>query len=74
MTLDGFGLATAVIIYRRPDHKWLLQEYIWQDYDICPQFPELHKFLDFWSMKLDGPLVSVQVAHELLLTPFLFKI
>ena len=23
--VDGFGLTTAHILYRRPDHQWLLQ-------------------------------------------------
>jgi uncharacterized protein Usg len=28
--LEGYGLTTANILYRRPDHPWLLQTYIWQ--------------------------------------------
>jgi hypothetical protein len=27
--LEGYGLTTANILYRRPDHPWLLQTYIW---------------------------------------------
>lgn len=65
----GYGLATAIILYRRPDYRWLLQTYIWQDYDICPQFPELHSFLKFWTTSLDGPLHSVTVAHSRLVRP-----
>jgi len=66
---DGFGLTTANILYRRPDHKWLLQTYIWQDYDLYPDFPELNRFLDFWERELDGPLHSVTVSHSRLLMP-----
>jgi uncharacterized protein Usg len=47
----GYGLTTAHILYRRPDHRWLLQSYIWQNYDLFPEFPELHRFLAFWQMK-----------------------
>ncbi len=50
--LAGYGLTTAQIFYRRPDHKWLLQSYLWQKYDLFPEFPELHKFLEFWQAKL----------------------
>ena len=32
--LEGYGLTTANILYRRPDHPWLLQTYVWQDYDL----------------------------------------
>lgn len=67
--LEGYGLTTAQILYRRPDHSWLLQTYVWQAYDLFPKFPELHRFLQFWQEKLEGPLHSVQVAHCKLIKP-----
>jgi uncharacterized protein Usg len=67
--LEGYGLTTANILYRRPDHPWLLQTYVWQDYDLCPNFPGLNKFLNFWLEKLEGPLHSVTVAHAKLIKP-----
>ena len=67
--LEGYGLTTASILYRRPDHPWLLQTYVWQDYDLCPNFPGLLKFLGFWQKSLEGPLHSVQVAHCDLVKP-----
>ena len=53
----GYGLTTAHILYRRPDHHWLLQSYVWQAYDMFPQFPELQRFLAFWQEKLEGPCI-----------------
>jgi uncharacterized protein Usg len=67
--LQGFCLTTAEILYRLPDHLSLLQTYVWQDYDLAPEFPALHKFLDFWSNSLDGPVHSVRVAHVRLVGP-----
>jgi uncharacterized protein Usg len=67
--LSGYGLTTAQILYRRPDHPWLLQTYIWQDYDLCPNFPELQGFLRFWQRSLEGVLHSVTVAHSRLIKP-----
>ena len=67
--LEGYGLTTARILYRRPDHLWLLQTYVWQDYDLCPNFPTLQKFLAFWEKSLEGPLHSVMVAHSALIRP-----
>ncbi len=67
--LEGYGLTTAQILYRRPDHRWLLQSYIWQKLDLWPEFPELQRFLEFWQAKLDGPLHSVTVAHAKLIAP-----
>ncbi len=67
--VNGYGLTTAEILYRRPDHPWLLQTYVWQHYDLCPDFPELQGFLDFWQKSLDGVLHSVTVAHARLIRP-----
>ena len=67
--LEGYGLTTARILYRRPDHPWLLQTYVWQDYDLWPAFPTLQKFLAFWQKTLEGPLHSVMVAHSRLIKP-----
>jgi uncharacterized protein Usg len=55
----GYGLTTAQILYRMPDHPSLLQTYVWQNYDLFPKFPALKDFLAFWQEKLDGPLFSV---------------
>jgi uncharacterized protein Usg len=71
--LEGFGLTTAKILYWMPDHPDILQSYIWQLYDLHPHFPELRKFLDFWSSELDGLLHSVTVAHAELIKPAEFK-
>lgn len=67
--LAGYGLTTAEILYRRPDHRWLLQSYVWQNYDLFPNFPALKDFLAFWQRKLEGPLFSVTVAHSRLIRP-----
>jgi uncharacterized protein Usg len=71
--LEGFGLTTVKILYRMPDHPGILQSYVWQVYDLHPHFPELRKFLDFWSRELDGPLHSVTVAHAGLIRPAEFR-
>ena len=62
--LEGYCLATAEILYRMPDHPSILQSYIWQKYDLPPEYPELRRFLEFWRKNLDGPLHSVRVAHS----------
>jgi uncharacterized protein Usg len=71
--LEGYGLTTANILYRMPDHPDILQTFIWQRYDVHPDFPELRRFLDFWTHELDGPLHSVTVAHSGLIRPVEWK-
>ena len=67
--LNGYRLTTAEILYHLPDHPGLLQSYLWQDLDLAPQYPVLHRFLDFWSRSLDGKLHSVRLASTKIITP-----
>jgi uncharacterized protein Usg len=67
--LEGYGLTTATILYRLPDHPAMLQSFLWQEYDLAPVFPELKRFLDFWEREIEGPLHSVSVAHQRLIGP-----
>jgi uncharacterized protein Usg len=60
--MKDYRLTTAEILYHLPDHPNLLQSYIWQDLDIAPQYPVLHKFLEFWRREIEGSLHSVRVA------------
>jgi len=67
--MGDYRLTTAKIIYHMPDHVDLLQEFVWQDYDLTPKFPVLKKFLDFWGREIDGKLHSVHVASKEIITP-----
>lgn len=60
--LAGYSLTTAEIFYRMPDHPALLQTYVWQDYDLAPDFPVLETFLEFWRREIEGRLHSVNVS------------
>ena len=61
--MHDYRLTTAEIIYHLPDHPHLLQSYIWQEFDIQPNFPRLTHFLEFWLKSLDGKIHSVRVAY-----------
>ena len=67
--MQGYRLTTAEILYHMPDHPGLLQSYVWQDLDLAPQYPTLHRFLAFWQRELDGKLHSVRVASARLIRP-----
>jgi uncharacterized protein Usg len=71
--INGYGLTTAHILYRLPDYNNVLQTFVWQEYDMWPEFPTLHRFLDFWRREIEGPLHSVTVAHARLIKPSEFK-
>lgn len=64
LQLNNYRLTTAEILYHMPDHPGLLQSFIWQNYDIAPRYPELHRFLDFWTRQIEGKLHSVILASR----------
>ncbi|MBP9669005.1 MAG: protein usg [Candidatus Pacebacteria bacterium] len=67
--IKGFSLTTAELLYRLPDFPKILQVYVWQDYDLHPQFPKLRKFLDYWTINIEGKLAHVRIMHARLITP-----
>ncbi|GAB1583335.1 usg protein [Phyllobacterium phragmitis] len=69
LQLEGYGLTTAQILYHLPDHPHLLQTFIWQEYDLEPDFPVLFRFIDFWKEKIEGPIHSIVYAHKRLIGP-----
>ncbi|MEQ8602503.1 MAG: Usg family protein [Marivibrio sp.] len=66
--LTGYRLATAEIVYHLPDYPDLLQQFIWQHYDLAPDFPRLKQFLDYWETNIEGRLHSVRLARTEIVT------
>jgi len=66
--LAGYGLTTANILYRLPDHPTLIQSFVWQFYDHAPEYPRLVKFIDFWKREIEGPIHKVEIAHKRLVS------
>ena len=52
--LEGYGLTAAEIHFYRLDAPSLLQLFVWQDYDLAPDFPVLFGFLDHWRRDVGG--------------------
>lgn len=69
LMLQGYGLTTAELYYRLPDYRSVLQSYIWQDYDLAPDYPQLFAFIEFWQKNIEGPLHSVRFTHRKLIGP-----
>lgn len=69
LMLKGWGLTTAELYDRLPDYRSVLNSYVWQNYDLAPDYPTLFKFIEFWQAKLDGPLHSVRFTHRKLIAP-----
>lgn len=67
--LKDYRLTTAELIYHLPDHPVLLQTYVWQEFDLPPEFPKLHEFINFWTKSIEGQLHSIRVMYANALVP-----
>ena len=68
LMLRGYGLTTAELFYRLPDHRSVLNSFIWQEYDLAPDHPRLFAFIEFWQKNIEGPLHSVRFTHRKLIS------
>ena len=67
--LRGGRLTTTEVLYYMPDHPALLQRFMWQTLDIAPDFPRVHRFLDFWRREIDAVIHSVTIGAVGLVSP-----
>lgn len=68
LMLKGYGLTTAEIFYRIPDFRNVLNTFVWQEYDLAPDYPKLFDFIGFWQGQIEGPLHSVRFTHRKLIS------
>jgi len=54
-------LATVQVIYHIPDYIHILNEFAWQTEDEIPNYPRIHRFLDYWDKHIDGPIKEVYI-------------
>jgi uncharacterized protein Usg len=67
--LRGERLTTAEVLYYMPDHPVVLQSFLWQTLDFPPEFPRVHKFLNFWRREIDAVIHSVTCSAVGLVSP-----
>lgn len=61
---DDYRLTTAEIFFHSYDHPEELQSLVWQDYDLAPDYPELRRFLTYWTRHIGGVVHSVRVDAD----------
>ena len=57
-------LVTLNILYWMPDYNNILQQFIWQTKDIVPEYPRVHRFLNFWYKEIDAVIAEVHIADS----------
>ena len=57
-------IVTVSVFYWMPDYRHVLQEFIWQTDDIRPEYPRVHKFLNYWHDNIDAVISEVNIADN----------
>lgn len=58
------NIVTLQVLYWMPDYHNILQEFIWQTNDIRPEYPRIHKFLNFWHDEIEAVISEVNLAES----------
>ena len=59
----GYKLVTVSVLYHMPDHRSLLNEFVWQTLDLTPKYPRVQKFLDYWRREIEAVIREVTIAE-----------
>ena len=61
---DKKVLATVDVLYWMPDYQDILQQFVWQTADIRPEYPMIHKFLNYWKDNIDAVIAEVKISDS----------
>lgn len=62
MIIRKKSLVTVDILYWMPDYTNVLQKFVWQTSDIVPEYPRVHRFLNYWQENIEAVISEVRIA------------
>ena len=54
-------IVTVNVFYWMPDYQNVLQQFIWQTDDIRPEYPRVHKFLNYWHDNIEAVIEEIEI-------------
>ena len=64
MILIRNTIVTINVLYWMPDYTHILQEFIWQTSDVRPEYPRVHRFLNYWHDNIEAVISEVNIADN----------
>ena len=64
MILVRNTIVTINVLYWMPDYTHILQEFIWQTSDVRPEYPRVHRFLNYWHDNIEAVISEVNIADN----------
>ena len=61
MILIKNTIVTVNVFYWMPDYQNVLQQFIWQTDDVRPEYPRVHKFLNYWHDNIDAVIEEFEI-------------
>ena len=61
MILIKNTIVTVNVFYWMPDYQNILQQFIWQTDDVRPEYPRVHKFLNYWHDNIDAVIEEIEI-------------
>ena len=61
MILIKNTIVTVNVFYWMPDYQNVLQQFIWQTDDVRPEYPRVHKFLNYWHDNIDAVFEEIEI-------------
>lgn len=62
--MKGYRHVTLNVVYYMPDHRSLLNEFIWQTLDLRPSYPRVQQFLSHWRREIDAVIKEVLLSDS----------
>jgi len=57
-------IVTLSVLYWMPDYNHILQEFIWQTADVRPEYPRVHRFLNYWHDNIESVISEIYIADS----------
>ena len=61
MILIKNTIVTVSVFYWMPDYQNVLQQFIWQTDDVRPEYPRVHKFLNYWHDNIEAVIEEIEI-------------
>ena len=55
---------TLNIFYWMPDYQNILQQFIWQTTDVRPEYPRVHRFLNYWHNNIEAVIEEINISDN----------
>ena len=54
-------IVTVNVFNWMPDSQHILQQFVWQIDDIRPEYPRVHKFLNYWHDNIEAVIEEIEI-------------